>query len=390
MEHSRFIFNGLLIIKQWTHNDEIESGDILFLMRNETVKEVLFLGGEEWEMNFANVKLPTSPANYPGQAEKVVREIENILIKRKIQLHIIQGSKGPMPGVTKTPTINTTLHYWPLFWAYGSEQYRFNSTQGDKLIDKRQGEHIEPLKLATTFINKGHVHRCYLMDLLARDNYLSKNGIYFSWHNNEVKRGSITSPKEYNFIHWKESGKKVLLDSTFNIKEPISDFHPTPLAAYLGAIHIVSESQQDGIFWTEKTFNPIRWGIPFVIISGAGMNRDLELYGFELYTELFDYGFDDLNLYKDRLEVFLSELSKLRKKYDYKGGLKEIRRLVEPKVHRNRERLKEIILTHKFIPPILYSMMEKYGKHKEDWELFDMNMNLGISYQQLEDTEELK
>ena len=230
------------------------------------------------------------------------------------------------------------------------------------------------MKIATTLLNKGHIHRCQLMDVLQRDGFLSKNGIYFSWHNHEVKRCTINNPDGYKFLYWKENDRQYFLDNTFESISPINQEHPTPREAYLGAIHIVSESQAEGIFWTEKTWNPIKWGVPFVIISGCCINKDLELYGFELYTELFDYKFDEHPSYSDRLEDFMSQLTELRKKYSYRGGLQDLRRLVEPKVHRNRERLKEIIFNRKFIPPIVLSLLEQHGAHKEDWEIFHMNM----------------
>lgn len=378
MNLSKFIFNGLLVIKQWAHADVLNSGDFLYLMRNDTVTKVLMLGSEEWEWNFSNVNLPDSPPHSIGQAEKVVRLMESILIERDIELHIVQGSKGQMPIISKTPTINTTLHYWPIYWAYGTEDYKINSKQGNKLSDPRQGQGIIPLKIATTLLNKGHKHRCQLMDVLQRDNFLSKNGIYFSWHNHEVKRCTITNPGGYKFLYWKESDREYFLDSSFEYQSPINQEHPTPREAYLGAIHIVSESQAEGIFWTEKTWNPIKWGVPFVIISGCCINKDLELYGFELYTELFDYKFDEHPSYTDRLEDFMSQLTELRKKYSYRGGLQDLRRLVEPKVHRNRERLKEIIFNRKFIPPIVLSLLEQHGAHKEDWEIFHMNMQHNI------------
>jgi hypothetical protein len=374
MNLSKFIFNGLLVIKQWAHADVLSSGDFLYLMRNDTVTKVLMLGSEEWEWNFSNVNLPDSPSHSIGQAEKVVRLMESILIERDIELHIVQGSKGPMPRFSKTPTINTTLHYWPIYWAYGTEDYKNNSKQGNKLSDPRQGQDIIPLKIATTLLNKGHKHRCQLMDVLQRDDFLSKNGIYFSWHNHEVKRCTINNPDGYKFLYWKENDRQYFLDNTFESISPINQEHPTPREAYLGAIHIVSESQAEGIFWTEKTWNPIKWGVPFVIISGCCINKDLELYGFELYTELFDYKFDEHPSYLDRLEDFMSQLTELRKKYSYRGGLQDLRRLVEPKVHRNRERLKEIIFNRKFIPPIVLSLLEQHGAHKEDWEIFHMNM----------------
>jgi len=58
MNLSKFIFNGLLVIKQWAHADVLSSGDFLYLMRNDTVTKVLMLGSEEWEWNFSNVNLP--------------------------------------------------------------------------------------------------------------------------------------------------------------------------------------------------------------------------------------------------------------------------------------------------------------------------------------------
>ena len=47
------------------------------------------------------------------------------------------------------------------------------------------------------------------------------------------------------------------------------------------------------LFWSEKTFRSIYHLQPFVIFGQHQCNQKLQDYGYKLYTELFDYSFDD-------------------------------------------------------------------------------------------------
>ena len=57
-------------------------------------------------------------------------------------------------------------------------------------------------------------------------------------------------------------------------------------------IDLVLESDVDNLFITEKTWKPIVYKKPFIIVGSKGIHSKLEELGFKLHTELFDFSFD--------------------------------------------------------------------------------------------------
>jgi hypothetical protein len=208
-----------------------------------------------------------------------------------------------------------------------------------------------------------------LMDTFAKDSLLD-NALHYTWHNDRD-----TTEGEYKFKHW-EDNNKVYSFPGDKFKGSANQYSTSPPEEiWKGAIHIISESQPDGIFWTEKTFNAINWAVPFVIAGGRHINKMLTTYGFELYDELFDYTFDAYSPYSRRINGISAQLKKLNDKYLYSdnfNNFNEIKKLTEEKVIRNRKNYQRILKEHKFIPQILKRLIKQYGKHDNDWDMLDL------------------
>ena len=69
-----------------------------------------------------------------------------------------------------------------------------------------------------------------------------------------------------------------------------------PIEYFQSCVDIVGESYvgESSIQITEKTVKPLLYKKPFLTISGKGHHEFLKKHGFELYDELFDYEFDDI------------------------------------------------------------------------------------------------
>lgn len=75
------------------------------------------------------------------------------------------------------------------------------------------------------------------------------------------------------------------IDSTFQ-QETL------PIEFTQSFMQLVTESDEDIVFYSEKTATPILLNKPFLVASCVNFHKSLEQRGFQLYTELFDYGFD--------------------------------------------------------------------------------------------------
>ena len=158
------------------------------------------------------------------------------------------------------------------------------------------------IKLYTNYNHNCKWERSMLVDYLAKYDLL-KDGIVTLHH---------PDTNEYTFQYYDGS---VLLDEpdfeffTFDVGSKY------PKSYYDGFIDIVSETSygEGQIFITEKTLKPILALKPFLIYGPPGIHRHMaDIYGFKLYTELFDYSFDDIDDIEYRLEGLLSNIIKYK------------------------------------------------------------------------------
>ena len=95
---------------------------------------------------------------------------------------------------------------------------------------------------------------------------------------------------------------------------------------------IVSETCHSYVMLSEKTFRPLIFGKPFVVLGGAGQREGMKSLGFEEYHELFDYDHvmendSDFQKYKDVMQplcdidtspqALMDLKNKLRPKVEY-------------------------------------------------------------------------
>ena len=79
-----------------------------------------------------------------------------------------------------------------------------------------------------------------------------------------------------------------------------------------GALDIVLETITYDFFVTEKTIRPILTEKPFVVFSCKGFHRKMKDYGFEMFEELIDYSFDDIEDDDTRFEMLFEQLLKIK------------------------------------------------------------------------------
>jgi len=119
---------------------------------------------------------------------------------------------------------------------------------------------------------------------------------------------------------------------------------------------VVIETMTDGFFVTEKTFKPLAYKHPFLVIGTAKTLRALKDWGFETFDNLFDETYDRLSIFDQRLDLVIENiksykkdfyspltLKKLKHNSDHFWDLSRVRELfyadiVEPLLHyANRE-----------------------------------------------------
>lgn len=274
--------------------------------------------------------------------------------ERNITLHIILNSfdENTLP---KLP--NLIYYEWDTFFIYWiyNKLIKYNK----KLLNYQQYNDVSDSEaLFTLLINKPHYHRCVLMDILGQD-IIDKNNVGWGQFN-----------KEYKFFNWNQQIK--VIDDVFKLKLFLitsnsqnnivfgTDIHTEHMfgtnihTKHKTSIQLVSETCSNHLFWTEKTFLPILLGKPFIVVGSKNINCGLKKFGFQLFDNLFDYTFDNFDLYEDRVKFIKNELEKINKINHV-----DIHDMTKSVCKHNRDVMLNIVKNNKFIPNKLITQLNK-------------------------------
>jgi len=159
------------------------------------------------------------------------------------------------------------------------------------------------IKTFTLLINGSSSERCFIIDKLAEKDLLKDN--YYSW----------LQPEKANFNFKFFDNKKKVLDiesySAVNYTQnyPLKCFKSSNWSVVLECL----SDYNDG-YLTEKTFLPILFKRPFIVFGGINTNRLLKDLGFDIFEDIIDYSFDNVEL-DNRVDLFVKEVGKLTNTY---------------------------------------------------------------------------
>lgn len=74
--------------------------------------------------------------------------------------------------------------------------------------------------------------------------------------------------------------------------------------------------QSSGAFLTEKTFKPIKYGQPFVIIGSVGSLAALRTLGYRTFDHVIDNSYDDIHDNRDRWTAIQNTIAKINNEFD--------------------------------------------------------------------------
>jgi len=156
---------------------------------------------------------------------------------------------------------------------------------------------------------------------------------------------------------WKYfSYRQILLEPEFaNDKQQ----HRIPKQYYQSFAQLISESSGDTIMLSEKTAIPLIIGKPFLIAGQMHFHKFLRELGFELYTEIFDYSFDNEPDELIRYEMLLENFNRLSK-----INIKELPKLhkkIAHKIEFNQRKAKSIMYDLNFYPKIALEVIDHYN-----------------------------
>jgi hypothetical protein len=210
------------------------------------------------------------------------------------------------PYLTEMPPLmefsdNVRIIHWETFWFNRTYQAwkphdELNKLKGLEMFNLRNGENISDFKYPyITLNNIAKNHRCLVMDLLAKHNLIDRGAI--AWRDinhacNDIRHTFTEGMTDsvymgYKYRYWKP--RRMILDQDIDVQ-----FHQEtlPIQFTESFMQLVTETDDEVIFYSEKTATPILLNKLFLIAGAVGYHVGLKNRGFELYDEIFDYGFD--------------------------------------------------------------------------------------------------
>ena len=162
-----------------------------------------------------------------------------------------------------------------------------------EFLDYRQGEQVP----VTVYMSGDDEAQNYLFHF---NNFQSLDKKYF---NANLKRYKISEERLSH--HLKYYGYDYA-------KTPWYLYNLVPDEYLESAVNFVCETQTDlATHITEKTIKNFFYKKPFLTFASKHYYKFLQESGFELYDELFDYSFDEVDEYGKRLKMYINECEKI-------------------------------------------------------------------------------
>ena len=295
-------------------------------------------------------------------------KILEIAKQKNIPITILTPYLREMPPLMEYSD-NVKIIHWETFWfnrTYKSWSYHddYNKQKNLEMFNPRNGEFLNDFKFPyITLNNIAKYHRCLVMDLLAKHNLIDTGAI--AWRDILRSCDDIrhTFPEgmtdsmymKYPYRYWKP--KRLILDQ--NIDDKFNQ-ETLPIEFNQSFMQLVTESDEEVVFFSEKTATPILLNKPFLVASCSGHHTALLNRGFALYDEIFDYSFDnesDINIRYDGLIENIKRLHSMDLNKAYK-------RIFEKLVY-NKQRAIELMTN---VPTEVLSLLERIrAENKEPY-----------------------
>jgi hypothetical protein len=183
------------------------------------------------------------------------------------------------------------------------------------------------------------IHRIYISNFISKHGNL-RNKINYSFglikpgaHEHIKSKPQIGSEKWYTWLEDIERQWSNIFSDPFNEVEKWMVYHQEKYPEgdiladhtinmnhqmcqenyYDSVFNIVTESfiSADLVFLTEKTFKPIIWHQPFIMIGNPGSIEFLRTDGFDVFDDIIDHSYDNIIEIPERFEYIKKEIIRL-------------------------------------------------------------------------------
>lgn len=254
---------------------------------------------------------------------------------KKLNVDLITGVIPELN--TSQPFGGLNIHHWDMYWLSKTYSILYDF----KLVQERANQQITSNKIKYPFImlnNRSHSFRAQLMDYVAEAGLVDKGAI--SWNNTDT-----FLMKEFTFKYF--DGKDRILDEKY--KTPAGGQYSLPDQYFESVAQLISESNPDIIFFSEKISTALLLEKPFLAAAGPGIHQYLnKRMGIKYYDDIFNYDFDSEPDMDKRWKMIVENFVKLSKHPI--NILEEIHSQLQEKALYNKNRAIEIVHDLNFMP----------------------------------------
>jgi len=299
---------------------------------------VIIFNQQEWQYN--------SIGNDPG-----FEGIVDYVNRYEIPLYILNGTVENGTPLLYDSTNNRYRNIQPImhYPAYFFTTWFQNFETRIKSLDD-----IDEIDFKYVFVslnNKPHWHRCLQMDLIVKHDLLDCGAV--TWNSWFLDQGRILDQKlDYTFKYW--TPELLLLDEISEGKGGWEN--QLPMEYHQSYVQLISESTIKAMFLTEKTVPAFILHKPFIVSGPKGFHGILTDFGFQLYDEIFDYSFDEVEDTEMRFDMIAQNIKNL-KKYS-PDEFKIVYKQLWPKLVHNHNLVYELAKDAKLIPEFVRNLIK--------------------------------
>lgn len=269
--------------------ENLSLDDIVDLIKKNNITTLIYDSTFEYFLFVTKVSYPhfNYEASHYDEIQRFIKFVDSNGIQVYFFSAIIDAPPKNINNILESKNIN--LIRFP-------EVFTDMTVKGTKTYDEVKPKTV----LFSNHNGQARLHRCMMIDLLAKYNLLDIGNI--SWND--------LNTNNYNFKYWNKQIIKLEDDFTRG-KSSIFDM---PDDKYkLSTFDLVSETSMDLLFYTEKTWKPILREKAFIIFGAPGINMKLKEYGYRLFENVIDYSFDSIIDPLERAEAIAIQLKGLSK-----------------------------------------------------------------------------
>lgn len=256
-------------------------------------------------------------------------ELVDVINKNNIEL-LITFCSFPNEWYTRRTKYfnNIKLIHWPTYWVHWtmmcSNNLNFNLN-------------YENFKYSFICLNnKNHIHRCLLIDELTRNNLLDLGIV--TWH-----RFPNQNKSPYEFKYYNDDIK--LINDDFETK---LDSFLIPPQYHESFLHVIAEATIKVTCISEKTWLPILYKKPWIVLADQYFHKKIIDLGFELYDEIIDYSFDNEPDLQKRAYMISENVKTISKQ-----NINNLYKTIKPKLDKNYKNYMRILHDRSYVPDVI-------------------------------------